>query len=104
MARTHEKCVKRSSVRSSAPVKRRVTFADARAPDFGRRSRFVSNERNKPIPFVKFLNNLIACRHRSFQPPVPVWVAEIDLLDPIRPELNGARYALQVFVGEARLC
>ena len=36
--------------------------------------------------------------------PVPIWVAEIDLLDPIRPKSNAARCALQVFVGDARLC
>ena len=52
---------------------------------------------------VKFLNNLLLLAGVVINP-VPVWVAEIDLLDPIRPESNGARCALQVFVGDARLC
>ena len=53
---------------------------------------------------VKFLNNLLLLACVVHFNPVPVWVAEIDLLDPIRPESNGARCALQVFVGDARLC
>jgi hypothetical protein len=53
---------------------------------------------------VKFLNNLLLLADVVHFDPVPVWVAEIDLLDPIRPESNGARCALQVFVGDARLC
>jgi hypothetical protein len=52
----------------------------------------------------KILNNLLLLAGVVHFNPVPVWVAEIDLLDPIRPESNGARCALQVFVGDARLC
>jgi hypothetical protein len=53
---------------------------------------------------VKFLNNLLLLSGVVHFNPVPVWVAEIDLPDPIRPESNGARCALQVFVDAARLC
>ena len=53
---------------------------------------------------VKFLNNLLLLASVVHFNPIPVQVAEIDLLDPIRPESNGARCAFQVFVGDARLC
>ena len=53
---------------------------------------------------VKFLNNLLLLASVVHFNPIPVQVAEIDLLDPIRPESNGARCAFQVFVSDARLC
>ena len=82
----------------------RVTFGDARAPYVGRRSRFILIEEGQAHSIVKFLNNLLLLAGVVDFNPVPVRVAEIDLLDPIRPESNGARCALQVFVGDARLC
>jgi hypothetical protein len=75
---------------------RRAGFREAFADHFDREGQAQSS--------VKFLNNLLLPAGVVHFNPVPVWVAEIDLLDPIRPESNGARCALKVFVGDARLC
>jgi hypothetical protein len=75
---------------------RRAGFREAFADHFDREGQAQSS--------VKFLNNLLLLAGVVHFNPVPVWVAEIDLLDPIRPESNGARCALKVFVGDARLC
>jgi hypothetical protein len=59
---------------------------------------------DKPHSIVKNLNNLLLLAGVVHFNPVPVRVSKIDLLDPIWPDFNCARCALQVFVGDARLC
>ena len=95
---------KRFSARSSARVNRTVTFAVAPEPDFREAFAVHLDREGQAHSIVKFLNNLLLLAGVVHFNPVPVRVAEIDLLDPIRPESNGARCALQVFVGDARLC
>ena len=77
---------KRFSARSSARVNRRVAYAPShRSRIFGKRSLFILIE-GQAHSIVKFLNNLLLLAGVVHFNPVPVRVAEIDLLDPIRPE------------------